>query len=72
MEQWNTILTECSIKLMKLLVQEEELSLSAIDAEIQSTKETILPFINTREYITMDDQINLSKLEDSITMIKKI
>lgn len=73
MEEWNSILTDCSIKLMRLLVYQEESDLAAIKVQIIKTREPLLTTQASPDFQALDRKIkeNLKKLEDHITNMKK-
>lgn len=71
--KWNEILSECSLNLMRLLVEQEKTMLRDISVEIQTVVTALTPFQVSAEYTNlktaMDD--NLTKLEELITETKK-
>lgn len=67
------MLSDCSIRLMKLLIQQEESTLSTLNTEITTMHDQLKEFENTSEYQTMYEKMltNLKKLEDNVTSMKK-
>lgn len=74
MTTWNSILTDCSIKLMKLIIQHEEITITTVNSEIVELHEQIKEFENTVAFQTLNEKINtnMQKLEDHITDMKKV
>lgn len=73
MSDWNATLLECSAKLMKLIIQQEKITLTELKVEIQAAKDLLVPLTNTSEYEVLKEKMksNLKKREDHILGIKK-
>lgn len=73
MEEWNLILTESSLKLMTILIKQEESDLSHIQEQIKQTTESITLYNTTKDYIILNRKMqdNIQKLDCSIMDIKK-
>lgn len=74
MTKWNSILSECSIKLMKLIIQHEESVLTVLNTEMVTIQDQVKSFENTPEYAMLQEKMttSLQKLEDYITNTKKV
>lgn len=73
MSEWNATLSECSTKLMRLIIQQEEVTLTELNMEIEEAKVLLAPHANSSEYeaLRVKMENNLKKLEDHIMDIKK-
>lgn len=71
--KWNAILSDCSLKLMRLIIEQEELILKDIAEEIQITVTSLTPFEGNGDLAGLKAAMesNLLKLEDMITETKK-
>lgn len=68
MEEWNKTLSECSLKLMGLIIQQEETQLKEINEEIKVTTDA-----STSEYVILEKKTeeSLQKLEESVMATKR-
>lgn len=73
-EEWNSILTECSIKLMKLLVKQEDQHLKGIKEEIRILQQSTNTHSAPEKFQRLNNkmQSNLKSLEDQIMFTKRI
>lgn len=72
--EWNDTLTDCSLKLMGLLVKQEDLMLNDLNIEIQALEQLITTEHNKEEYTLLKEKMetNLRKLEDDVMNMKKV
>lgn len=72
-KNWENTLTDCSCKLIKLIIHQEETILVEIRNEIESAQAAVAVHSQLEAFNTLDTRIkeNLSKLEKSITEIKQ-
>lgn len=70
MEEWNKL---CSLKLMGLIIQEEERKLIEIREEIQTVTSSVTEYVATSEYKSLQkkSQESLEKLEQQVMAMKK-
>lgn len=71
--KWNTILSECSQKLMHLIVESEKTQLKQMEKEIADINKDIVPFQHLSDYDTTNQKLldNLSRLEESLAILKQ-
>lgn len=71
--EWNSILTKCSVDLMKLIVQYEQKSLDEMETEIKTLQDTISKLAppGKMEEITKQIDTNILKLEENIMILKR-
>ncbi|XP_073412599.1 uncharacterized protein [Dendrobates tinctorius] len=71
--KWENILSTCSLKLIQLIIQEEEAHLASIQTDIKALKNDLAKFSQHVDFQKLQDRMksNLVKLENSITDIKK-
>ncbi|OCU01744.1 hypothetical protein XELAEV_18007520mg [Xenopus laevis] len=72
-ENWETILSECSFKLMDLLIAEEEKKLSLVEGQIQEVHTKMDRIVNHGESLPRYESImkGIQKLETSLLDTKK-
>ncbi|XP_071995394.1 uncharacterized protein [Engystomops pustulosus] len=72
-KQWNQILSECSLNLMKLIISMEKEKLSAIEGDIAKIRESLKPHIDKQEFKDLDVKLkeNIADMENAITQIKQ-
>lgn len=52
--KWNLILSDCSIKLMQLIISPENVVLNEVRSEIKELQQNIMPYADTQAFIDMD------------------
>lgn len=57
MKEWNSIFTGCSLKLMKLLVRQEEMDLAALKIQIQRTRESFTTMKTSSDFQALDKKM---------------
>lgn len=72
-QRWESILTDCSLDLMRLITSQEELILVDVRSKITTLQDTIKNYSTLESFISLDQHMkdNLNKLEKSITDIKQ-
>lgn len=72
-KQWEDILSECSIKLMKLLIEDENHQLILIQEEINKLEVTVKTQLVFSEWEKWQNTVsdNLKKMEENIIMTKQ-
>ncbi|XP_073398204.1 uncharacterized protein [Dendrobates tinctorius] len=72
-KEWDNILSDCSTKLMNLVVKREEAKMSTLEESIKMIESDLVKYKDSSSFIMTRDKINdnLSKMQDSITVIKE-
>lgn len=71
--QWQSTLSDCSFKLMELIIQYEQQSLADLREEVSKTQQSLTAYAHHPDFIEMDNKLknNLAKLETIIIQIKQ-
>lgn len=70
---WEQTLTECSLSLMNLLINEHKSELANVDIELQNTNAKLLTFTTVEGFVTREKQIsdNLTKISKQLITTKE-
>lgn len=55
--KWNSILTNCSIKLIQLIISQEATVFNDVRSEIKDIQKNIIPFAEMELFIDMDNKL---------------
>ncbi|XP_056393166.1 uncharacterized protein LOC130285592 isoform X1 [Hyla sarda] len=71
--RWNDALSRCSLELMSLIIEKEELKLADLEQSINKILVSIEPFKQSTDFEALQSKMNehLSQLEETVTNIKK-
>lgn len=66
-------MTDCSLRLLKLIIKYEEESLTSIEQEIMALRESVKSYETTQQYRDLSQRMqnNLSKIEEYTVALKK-
>lgn len=72
-KEWEGILSDCSLKLINLIIKHERDTLSQLQTEITTIKTSMQNQESTQDYkrLYAEMESNISKMEDQITVIKQ-
>lgn len=71
--RWHDVLTDCSIKLMQLIVEYEDEALKDMRIEIKATQEALLKYTDKPLFLQLDEKLkqNLNNLEEHLIKFKQ-
>ncbi|XP_056374544.1 uncharacterized protein LOC130272703 [Hyla sarda] len=71
--KWDLALLDCSKKIIGYIVEEEEMELNSLQAEIQQLQTSLEPYRDSEDYEKMNEKINekIKTLENTIMDTKK-